>query len=67
MQYQCTYVDIGRAAQHMRQRAAETTDRVLARGFCDAADLLESEARRLQEQAWFGPQNPPDSGGTGAA
>jgi hypothetical protein len=43
-----TPLELMRAAAHMRQRIADTTDRVIQRGCMEAADMLEAEAGRLQ-------------------
>lgn len=44
-----TRIEILRVAQHMHQRGSDTTDKALGRACHEAAELLASEARRLQE------------------
>lgn len=44
-----TSIELLRAAEHMAQRAVATApDRVLSRAFFESAEMLESEAERLQ-------------------
>lgn len=45
-----TRIELLIAADHMRKVGVPHTDQVLRRAYCDAADMLESEARLIQER-----------------